>query len=304
MKKHIKKHGSTVSLLLLGGFFIVLLAFASSLFFHRSSDPQFLQKVHTPLGVSLPTITLAPTATPSPTLEPTPVYTGYCLNVPVLMYHHTLPQAIAIQKGHSSLNVDNSLFDQQMGYLASHGYTTLFAQDLILALHNKTALPHKSVVVTLDDGYDDVYDYAFPVAKKYGVKLTVMVPTGLLGINNGPNTYYTWSQLKDMVGSGLVSVGNHTWSHYPVGSGNRQKDQYEIGTAQDQLKQYLSLSPIAFAYPYGTNAGVPYIHQELASDGFLGAFSTIGGSYQCDSFLYSLHRTRIGNVAFPAYGIY
>src|SRR5438105_4382912 len=70
-------------------------------------------------------ITPTPTVTPTPTSQPSPtepVYTGYCLNVPVLMYHHTAPSGIAHEKGFSSLNVDSGIFDEQMGYIASHGY--------------------------------------------------------------------------------------------------------------------------------------------------------------------------------------
>lgn len=288
---------SSISLFLL--FIVVVLVF-----FTFNPQESKREKVISPLETVKISIEPSPTASPSPTLIPTPVYTGYCLNVPVLMYHHVAPQSNAITRGFSSLNVDSNLFDQQMGYIASHGFTTIFAEDLVNALKNHTTLPGKSIVITLDDAYDDVYNYAFPIAKKYGIKMTVLVPTGLLGVNGPTNSYYTWGQLTEMINSGFVHVGNHTWSHYAVGGGNATKDQYEITTAQKELQQHLGISPIVFAYPYGTNANVGYLHQELQQDGLLGAFSTIGGSYQCDSFIYSLHRTRIGNIAFPAYGIF
>lgn len=254
-------------------------------------------------------LTITPTPTPLPTETPTPtpvqpVYSGYCLHVPVLLYHHIMPQEIAMQKGQTSLSVDNGAFDEQMGYIASHGFTPLFAEDLVSAIHNHTGLPAKSIVVTIDDGYDDIYTYAFPILKKYGIKATLMVPTGLLGIHGGGNSYFNWGQLNEMLGSGLISVGNHTWSHYPMGSGVPAKDVYELITAQKGLQQYVGRNPIVFTYPYGTNATNTFVEQEVAANGFLGAYSTIGGTQQCDSFIYSLHRTRIGNALFPAYGIY
>jgi peptidoglycan/xylan/chitin deacetylase (PgdA/CDA1 family) len=253
------------------------------------------------------TMTPTPTSTPTPTPTPTPaepVYTGFCLNVPVLMYHHVQPYDIATQKGQTSLTVDSAAFDQQMGYLASHGYTTYFAEDLVNALRAHTGLASKSVVVTLDDGYDDNYSYAFPILRKYGVKGTLMVPTGLLGVTSGTNNYFNWAQLNEMLGSGVISVGNHTWSHYPMGTGTAEKDEYEISTAQKELVQHTGRNPSVFTYPYGTDATAARVQAELARDGFAGAYSTIGGTYQCDSFIYSLHRTRVGNTIFPAYGIY
>ncbi|MDE2589025.1 MAG: polysaccharide deacetylase family protein, partial [Patescibacteria group bacterium] len=130
------------------------------------------------------------------------------------------------------------------------------------------------------------------------------VPTGLLGNTSPTNSYYTWGQLQDMLNSGLVSVGNHTWSHFPMGTKDTAKDQYEVSTAQKELQQYVGKNPITFAYPYGTNAGLSRLYPILAQNGIVGAFSTWGGTVQCDSFMYSLHRTRIGNVPFPAFGIY
>lgn len=247
-----------------------------------------------------PTLTPTLTLTPTPSVEPTPVYKGFCLQVPVLMYHHVSPQSIAVEKGHTSLNVDSGIFDGQMGYLAAHGYTTYFAEDVVNALLTHTPLPGKPIVVTLDDGYDDVYTYAFPSMRKYGIKASLFVPTGLMGVTAGTNAYYNWGQLSDMVGSGLARAYNHTWSHHAMGS---SEDAYEITTAQTQLQQH-GFNTHIFAYPYGTNAGLASVHTILQSQGIPGAFSTIGGTVQCDSFIMSLHRTRVGNTAFPAYGIY
>jgi len=254
---------------------------------------------------------VSPTATPSPTLTPikseltpTPVYTGYCLRVPVLLYHHLAPWDIAKQKGQTSLDVDSNIFDQQMGYLKVRGYTFYFAQDLVSALLSKTSLPGKPIVISIDDGYDDVYAYAYPILKKYGIKATLFIPTGLLGVSSGANSYFTWDQLKEMVGSGLLTAENHTWSHFPMGTKGAQKDQYEITTAQQQIQQYTGKQSVVFAYPYGNNATSRIVQAELQSDGFIGAFSTIGGSIQCDSFIMSLHRTRVGSIPFPAFGLY
>ena len=95
---------------------------------------------------------------PSKTISqtPTPVpLSGYCLRVPVLMYHHIQPEAQAKEKGQTALTVDSGFFDKQMQYLAQNGYTTLFANELIDALRNHTGLPAKPVVITIDDGYAD-----------------------------------------------------------------------------------------------------------------------------------------------------
>ena len=244
---------------------------------------------------SLLTIVPYPTATPAPT--PVPL-TGYCLRVPILTYHHIQPQATAVQLKQTSLNVDNGIFDQQMSYLASKGYTSIWAIDLINALKNHTALPSNPVMVTMDDGYADNDTYALPVLKKYNIKANLMLATGLVGSN--PDML-SWSQVQDMKNSGLYYFTNHTWSHYAITNGPQSKIESEIDTAASQIKQYLGEDVNTFTYPYGainTNA-----IQTLQKKGYAGGFSTIPGQYQCDSFIMTLHRSHIGNAPLSAYGL-
>lgn len=237
-----------------------------------------------------------PKPTSSPTHTPIPNY-GYCLYVPVILYHHVQPQAEAAANKQSSLSVDNRQFDGQMAYLNSHGYTVITSQELVDAVRNHTTVPPKSIVVTMDDGYVDQYSYAFPIIKKYGIKVSLMIPSGLIG-NPG---FMTWDQVREMNGSGLISLIDHTWSHYPIQSGTYDKIKYEIEMGKSVLEQNTGTRIGLFAYPYGSfnNTAISILQQ----DGFLGAFSTIGGSYQCDSFISTLHRNHIGNSPLSAYGL-
>lgn len=247
----------------------------------------------------IPTLTPPPAGGSSPTSTPTPTpipLVGYCLNVPVLLYHHIQPQQQAIEKKETSLSVDNGMFDQQVGYLVSSGYNLITAKELVDALINKSGLPPKSILITLDDGYLDSYQYAFAVIQKYHIKANLMISTGLLG---GPN-YMSWDNLRDMYNSGLIYITDHTWSHYAINNGSEEKIKYEIETAKTQLENNLGQQVNIFTYPYGSfnNTSVNILKQ----DGFVGAFSTIPGHWQCDSFIMTLHRNRIGNSPMSYYG--
>lgn len=238
---------------------------------------------------------LTPTPTRIPTPTPVPLV-GFCLNVPVLMYHHVQPQSQAVERGQTSLSVDNGVFDQQMAYLISSGYTTITAKTLVDALRNKNQPPSKSILVTLDDGYKDNFDYAYPVLQKYGVTANLLIPTGLLGGSD----YLSWDQLKEMKNSGLIYLIDHSWSHYSVNYGSADKIKYEINTARQQLQDNTGQSVDIFGYPYGgfDDLSISVLKQE----GFSGAFSTTPGHWQCDSFIMALHRTRIGNSPMAYYG--
>lgn len=249
-------------------------------------------------SLSLPTP--SPTATPSPTLAPSPTptpYSGFCLQVPVLMYHHVQPSAKAKEKGQLGLTVDPSIFDQQMAYLASKGYTSVSALQLVEALRNHMPLPAKSVVITLDDGYRDAYEYAYQILQKYHLIANLAIPTGLM---EGAD-YLTWGQIQEMGRSGLIYFMDHTWSHSSLGNADINKIKYEIETAKQQLEQKTGQGINLFVYPYGSFGN--NVIDILQHDGFVGAFSTIQGLMQCDTFIMDLHRTRIGNTSLSYYGL-
>jgi peptidoglycan/xylan/chitin deacetylase (PgdA/CDA1 family) len=257
------------------------------------------------IQASIPLTKFAPkrmsliTPYPSITVTPTPApLTGYCLRVPILTYHHIQPESAAKELGQTSLTVDNGIFDQQMAYLAANGYTPIWANELIDALRNHTGLPGKPIMVTMDDGYADNAIYALPVLQKYAIKANLMLASGLVG---GNSDMLSWDQVSQMKGSGLVYFTNHTWSHYPIASGPQSKIEFEIDTAQSQIQDHTGQTVNIFTYPYGSFSNNAI--QTLQRKGYLGAFSTIPGVYQCDSFIMTLHRYRIGNASLASYGI-
>lgn len=244
-------------------------------------------------------IVITPSSTPVPTAKivATNPPAGFCLNVPVLMYHHIEPLDQAKTEGHGALTVDNGWFDKQMAYLNEKGYTAITADQLAEALKSHHGLPSRSIVVTVDDGYQDIHDFAYPIAQKYHTVLNLMIPTGLL---NNPG-YMSWEELKSMVGSGLVNAYDHTWSHASLGKASPDKINFEILTSKKQLEENLGKPVDIFTYPYGSEGNT--VVNFLVSHGFIAAFSEIPGTLQCDSFIMSLHRTRIGNAPLSSYGL-
>ena len=277
-------------------FLILVLGIFSHPFAHTSKN--FADKLIP--AKALGGIKLKPSPTPTPTVVPSPTpipLVGYCLNVPVLMYHHIQPNAQAHNLGQTSLSVDNGQFDLQMGYLVSSGYSLISAQQLVDALITHSGLPGKSIVVIADDGYSDFYTYAYPILQKYHIVANLAVITGLIGGSD----YVTWGQIEEMAHSGLVNMTNHTWSHYAINHGSLDKIKYEISTAKQQLQDHTGQDISTFVYPFGAvnSLGI----SALQSQGIRGAFSEIPGYWQCDSFIMALHRTRIGNTNLSYYGL-
>jgi peptidoglycan/xylan/chitin deacetylase (PgdA/CDA1 family) len=103
-----------------------------------------------------------------------------------------------------------------------------------------------------------------------------------------------------MAHSGLVTMLNHTWSHYAINHGSLDKIKYEIETAKQQLADHTGQNTDLFVYPFGS---INYLAiSTLQTEGVRGAFSEIPGHWQCDSFIMALHRIRIGNTSLSYYG--
>lgn len=269
--------------------------------FLLSPTPVLPEDKSTPSALPLFDVNSLTAATPTPTLEPKQVLAveaqnDFCLNVPILLYHHVQPLDEARALGHAQLTVDSGIFDEQMAYLVAQGYTTISSDQVVSALLAHQQLPQKSIVVTLDDGYDDAYNYSFPIAKKYNINLDWMVPSGLL---NNPG-YMTWDQLKDASQNSLIHIYNHSWSHAALGDVDNAKLDQEVVLSNQQLESGLGKKISVFTYPYGTfsTSTINYLKEH----GFVGGISTINGTQQCESFIMTLHRTHIGNAPLSSYG--
>ncbi len=70
-------------------------------------------------------------------------------------------------------------FENHLAYLVRHN-TVLSLDELIEAKAKNERLPKNPTVITIDDGYADSYDIAFPLLKKYKMPATLYVITDFL----------------------------------------------------------------------------------------------------------------------------
>lgn len=192
--------------------------------------------------------------------------TGEGVGIPVVMYHALLKD----EARHGRYVISPAEFESDLKYLRDNGYTTILPQDLV-AYTKGGQLPEKPVLLTFDDGYYNNYLYAYPLAKEYNSKF-LLSPIGhyadLYTDTPDENAYYshaTWPQLREMVESGLVEVGNHSYDLHQsqgnrLGIRKRQGEPEEaykqlvtedLLQAQQAIKEGVGLRPITFVYPFG-----------------------------------------------------
>jgi hypothetical protein len=152
------------------------------------------------------------------------------MNIPVLMYHGISDDVSKVPYGFLLQSVDQ--FEACMRYLVQKGFTTITLQELYDHLKSNTPLPHKSIVLTFDDGYLDNWVYVYPILKKYRLKGTIFVVPDFVDPTDGcrPNLddaaakrastkelkwwgYLSWAEMKKMEADGVMDIQSHTLSH-------------------------------------------------------------------------------------------
>lgn len=70
-------------------------------------------------------------------------------------------------------------FERHLRYLKNHANVLSLADTIDFLREGKT-LPPNTTVITIDDGYEDAYEIAFPILKRYALPATVYVITDFL----------------------------------------------------------------------------------------------------------------------------
>ncbi len=149
--------------------------------------------------------------------------------VPVVIYH-----SIADEHRHlwSFMSLPIRIFERQLLYLKRKAFQTVTLYDIYEYLKFGKPLPHKSVVLTFDDGFLDSWVYVFPLLKKYGMKGTVFVTTDFVDpaerrrptvedVWSGRQSknslqwwgYLSWAEMRTMYESGVMDFQSHARTH-------------------------------------------------------------------------------------------
>lgn len=91
--------------------------------------------------------------------------------VAILGYHSVLPEDINVSG--DNLIVDMEKFEKHLKLLKKLDYDTMTLDEFYCWKEGKCNKRHKSVLITFDDGYQNNYDYAFKLLKKYDMNAVV-----------------------------------------------------------------------------------------------------------------------------------
>lgn len=106
----------------------------------------------------------------------------------IVFYHRILPSGdVSIP----SNSLSPEVFERQIKFLKEN-FNIISLDMLSCLLRTSGKLPKKTAVITFDDGYKDIFTYAYPIMKKYNVPATIFLSTGCIN----RNALFWWDNVR------------------------------------------------------------------------------------------------------------
>jgi peptidoglycan/xylan/chitin deacetylase (PgdA/CDA1 family) len=214
--------------------------------------------------------------------------------VSVLLYHRfseTVP---------GSTTVKTSVFAEQLTWLAAHRVAVVPLHTLVDGMV-RGELPGDGPVVALtaDDGHPSVYSDMYPLIRQYRVPVTLFIyPQAIANSDDA----LTWAQLAEMIGSGLIDVQSHTYSHPNFWIAKRRLGpaayeafvKRELAFSKSRLETRLGIRVDLLAWPYGICDAA--LERHAAEAGYIAAFGVDPRPLLVGENRYALPRYTITNA--------
>ena len=145
---------------------------------------------------------------------------GETVAVPILAFHTFAEGAPGSQS--YLYKCSTGYLDQLLNFIADHGFTVcpLSRFQSYLITGDRSFLPPKPLILTLDDGSESVYNHFFPRMKARKWPFSIAVVTSWLSTTDKSNhsteerdhtdATMTWKEAKEMYQSGLVEITSHS----------------------------------------------------------------------------------------------
>lgn len=188
--------------------------------------------------------------------------------VVVLLYHRVGGRA------RSAVDLPLGLFEEQMAEVAASGAVGSLDEAVEGLAAGRPGGPR--VVVTFDDGTEDVVDVAVPVLARHKVPAMLYVATDFIETGRSfpqDGRPASWAGLADAMASGILTIGSHTHTHALLDRLAPAAVDDELDRSIGLIEERLDTSPRHFAYPkalLGSTAAEAAVRSRFASAALAG----------------------------------
>jgi len=193
--------------------------------------------------------------------------------IPILTYHK-----ISNRREWGINAISPKRFAGHLQFLKSENYIPINFQDL-----SQKELPTNPVIITFDDGYESVYENAFPILSEFGFTAVVFVITGFIGRWNkwdanlgGVRFRHLNRQQIQELAQNNFEIGSHGISHRAFTHLTNTEAAVELIESKNSLEQITSQEVVSMAYPFGIQNKI--IQEQVKKAGYQFACVNLYGS--------------------------
>jgi len=175
-------------------------------------------------------------------------------------------------------------FEKQIAWLADAGYRSLSLPDY---LQHPPAANEKRVVITFDDGYRSLLQYALPILTQYHFSATVFVIAGYVGRANAWDVKFflprflhlDWGELRELRAAGW-EIGSHSLNHDYLPAFADADLRHDLNDSRKILEEHLQTPIRHLSLPFGRGSERVY---QTARDAGYDSVSILGGDLSLPS---------------------
>ena len=184
--------------------------------------------------------------------------------VPILLFHNL--------DGSGPYSVTRQDFKDRLDEIRSRHLKVIPLRELLERSRTRRPLDQPSVVITIDDDFENIARVAAPLLREYGYPATLFVY--IKDINNHPAGGLSWDDLRRLHREGF-EIQNHSWTHgvFHKPAKGEEREHYEkrvtkeIATSRKVLEEKIPGNKVyAFAFPMGYRS--PYLESRLHEEGY------------------------------------
>ena len=190
-------------------------------------------------------------------------------SISILTYHRIAARTGGVP--FPTINVTPSRFRQQLEGLQASGFEFVSLSRVLEACQSAetaAALPERTVIVTFDDIFDNVFTQACPVLSELQIPATFFISTAFID-REEPFLFDPWAMkyrdvvpadawrpltdehLRSMLNSELCEIGAHTHTHQDFR--NRPAEfAVDLQRSVEILQDRYDVCHLPFAFPYGS----------------------------------------------------
>ncbi|MDD2916474.1 MAG: polysaccharide deacetylase family protein [Candidatus Gracilibacteria bacterium] len=191
-------------------------------------------------------------------------FSGQCiqkiddLKVYAYMFHYVIPEKYV--RKDNKIEYGNTISPEKLESILislsksrDAGKIKITSLSELADYRKNNCFPNKNIVLlTVDDGWDDGYNFLFPLAKKYDMKFNLTIIADKVSTTpSETHNFLNEREIQEMLDSGLITLASHSFSHIELHKQTEEVLRKELSLSKNALEKWFHITVNTIVYPSG-----------------------------------------------------